>query len=1319
MKFHPLSKMLLTLVICFVVIHVQADDIPIGQQNIALPKSWKFSIDPNNKGLSSGWQKSSFNDQGWESMKVPDNWDLHNEYANYRGKAWYRTSFYVPALKGRSAILAFGEVGNSYKVFINDSLIAQVLCGDFTQEFDFTSICKQGAQNQLSVEVDNSLSWGAYWNWGGIRRPAMVHLRNSVYIERQEIVSIPDLQKGSASIRTAVYVRNTGKMDKPILIVQHISKSLQAVVSSSKQFIAKAGATTQFVIDQSLTADQVALWHFDRPHLYESKMDLKEAGLVSFQHMDRFGIRKIEMDGYQFKLNGESVRLAGYNWVADDRTTGSTLPEHRYKEDIDMMKEAGANMARLSHRPLPKDVMDYLDEKGILVLAEFNNWPDFMNDRTVEAKEFATKLIRQNFNHPSIFGWSVGNENGNLKENPEVNKYVAAIIPFIKKQLDSSRLVTYVSHTADFQDNDAAQFCDVLMINKYGGYAKAVDNLKARYPGKGVFMSEYGSHTDNLIYDTPDKSVFKSLMVDELANKENLFGYSLWTFNDYRSAYQVPNPATTTPLHQNRQWGIIDNYRNKKRAFRQMQEFYAPVAGIKVSIHSSQQSVSNLTAVIHPRKKMDIPAYILKGYSLQLIAKNDQQQLQLVQKIALPEIAPGADSLVFNIKDLPSNVSWYKMSLVSPTGYAVLDTIVHTKLPPAPKLVDFIKGSNTARIVFERSDFASEYIVKYMTGGIVKSLPATIDHYADLTSLPFGKTCEVWVVGKNALGEGSPSEIKSFQPKAGYDILPPVIWLSEAGDNCFYVAPSFQPSDIQYQLRYGTSLNAITTWKTVTSSSFGMFRVGDLTNGIKYYYQIRKRTGYNATYSVWSEMMEVIPGIREYLKKKSLGNGVEASIAESQTGSLPLRFSPDSTYRMPFIENWQDSSETFVRKGLGKFAQKIKQKNGSLCIAFLGGSITRAHDQYRQQTLNYIQSMNPSLKITGVNAGVSGTGTDLGACRLQDQVLKYKPDLLFVEFAVNGGDFAAMEGIVRQVKMISPSTAICFIYTISGEQHKAYTAGRIPEYIIGLEKIAAHYQLPSIHMGMRAAQLESLGKLVWKSKDDVEGKTVFSKDGVHPTREGGDLYAAAIARGMKKIIGANADYNASMPIAIYGNEWEKATMLDPAQYASLTGQWQKMNTAGNSDLATYAQWFPYILKTETPSSSLCFRFSGTGFGFFDIGGPEVGQVSITVDGVPASLVRSSGSRSWVLNDDPANTGKNTLNRFNEYCFGRYRGQFELMRVKDGVHKVCYVLSNEKIDKSTFVSKTTDEDFRNNPLKYEKQTFYLGKILLLGTALNKQ
>ncbi len=1318
MKFHPLSQLLLTAVICFACTTVKAADVPIGQQTIALPASWKFSIDPGNKGFSSGWQKSSFDDRGWESMKVPDNWDLHNEYANYRGKGWYRTRFVVPSLQGRRAILAFGEVGNAYKVYFNDSLVASVLCGDFTQEFDVTFLCKQGTQNQLSVEVDNSLSWGAYWNWGGIRRPVSLKLRNAVYIERQEIISNPDLTKGTASIHTAVYVRNASTTDKTIVLSQHLSKGSAAVASSSQSFVAKAGTTSKFLLNQFLPSEQVALWHFDFPHLYTSLLDLKETGKIVFQQQDRFGIRKIELDGYQFKLNGESIRLAGYNWVADDRTTGSTLPEHRYKEDIDMMKEAGANMARLSHRPLPKDVMDYLDEKGFLVLAEYNNWPDYMNDRTSAAKEFATKFIQQNFNHPSIFGWSVGNENGNLKEYPEVNKYVASIIPYIKKNLDSSRLVTYVSHTADYQANDAAQFCDVLMINKYGGYAKGVDELKKRYPGKAVFMSEYGSHVDNLIYDTPDKTSFKSLMVDGIANKENLFGYSLWTFNDYRSAYQVPNPATTTPLHQNRQWGIIDNYRNKKRAYGQMRKFYAPVAGFHVNQEREANDKLSLKVVVHPRAKLDVPSYVLRGYRIRICAKNQQGQVDNLEDRLLQEIYPGAEHMVQSFKELPVNALWYNVSLVSPTGYAVLDTTVHLRVPGKPKIVEFIKSANSARVVFEKDDMANDYILKYSLGDKVTSLPATIDHYAEISGLAADKDYKVWVVGKNALGEGPASDMKDFRPLAGYAILPPVIWLAEAGDNCFFVAPSFQLSDVQYEVRYGTSLLNKNQWHTVTSNAYGMFRVGNLSNGTRYFFQIRKRSGYNATMSEWSEVKEVVPGSRRYPKNEKTHENIDKAIEASQSGSMPLLFSADKNLALISIENWQDPKETVVRNGLANFSKKIKTPNKNIRVAFLGGSITKANDQYRQQLMNYIQALNPKAKMLGVNAGVSGTGSDLGACRLQDQVLKYTPDLIFVEFAVNGGHVAATEGLVRQARKMAPGADICFIYTISGEQYKQYADGGMPANIAALEKIADHYQIPSVHMGLRPSHLLREEKLVWKSKEPVAGKIVFSNDGVHPTKEGGDLYASAVARGFEKILNNASKPSVLIPAALYGNEWEKATMLDPLEFSTVSGNWKKLDTKTDKDLNSFVPWFPYLLHSATANSKLCFSFNGTGFGFFDIGGPEAGQVDISVDGYPALLIKPKNDRSWMLADTIVENATNTLNRFNDYCFGRYRGQYELVRLKEGLHKVCYTLSPKTVDKKSFSPKLNADDILLHPEKYAQQAFYLGKILVLGTPLKQ-
>jgi lysophospholipase L1-like esterase len=470
--------------------------------------------------------------------------------------------------------------------------------------------------------------------------------------------------------------------------------------------------------------------------------------------------------------------------------------------------------------------------------------------------------------------------------------------------------------------------------------------------------------------------------------------------------------------------------------------------------------------------------------------------------------------------------------------------------------------------------------------------------------------------------------------------------------------------------------------------------------------------------SEWSEVKEVVPGSRRYQKNDKAPENIEKAIEASQSASMPLLFYADKNLTLASVENWQDPKETVVRSGLANFSKKIKTPNKKLTIAFLGGSITKAHDQYRQQLINHIQTLNPSADLLGVNAGVSGTGSDLGACRLQDQVLKYAPDLIFVEFAVNGGPVAATEGLVRQVKQMAPAADICFIYTISGDQYKQYADDGMPANIAALEKIADHYQIPSVHMGLRPSHLLREGKLVWKSKDPVAGKIVFSNDGVHPTKEGGDLYASAVARGFEKILNDVSKPSVLIPAALYGNEWEKATMLDPLEFSTVSGNWKKLDPKTYKDLNSFAPWFPYLLHSATANSKLCFSFKGTGFGFFDIGCPEAGQVDITVDGHPALLIKPKNDRSWTLaNTTDANTS-NTVNRFNDYCFGRYRGQFELVRLKEGVHKVCYAVSSKTTDKKSFSPKLNADDILLHPEKYAQQAFYLGKILLLGTPLKQ-
>ena len=108
--------------------------------------------------------------------------------------------------------------------------------------------------------------------------------------------------------------------------------------------------------------------------------------------------------------------------------------------------------------------------------------------------------------------------------------------------------------------------------------------------------------------------------------------------------------------------------------------------------------------------------------------------------------------------------------------------------------------------------------------------------------------------------------------------------------------------------------------------------------------------------------------------------------------------------------------------------------------------------------------------------------------------------------------------MIRKIIKENPHTDICLIYTVYTNQITTYQKGDIPQVIKGLEDIAAHYQLPSIHLGMEAATLEKAGKLLWKGNKEVAaGKILFSNDGIHPVAEGGNLYASAIARGLEKI----------------------------------------------------------------------------------------------------------------------------------------------------------------------------------------------------------
>jgi hypothetical protein len=138
------------------------------------------------------------------------------------------------------------------------------------------------------------------------------------------------------------------------------------------------------------------------------------------------------------------------------------------------------------------------------------------------------------------------------------------------------------------------------------------------------------------------------------------------------------------------------------------------------------------------------------------------------------------------------------------------------------------------------------------------------------------------------------------------------------------------------------------------------------------------------------------------------------------------------------------------------------------------------------------------------------------------------------------------------------------------------------------------------------------------------------------------------------------------------------------------------------------------MKTERPGESFTFRFKGDMFGFFDIGGPEAGQLSIEVDGKPVKLTPAlPGTRIATATD----TGDlDLVNRFGPFCNNRHRGQFECIKVVRGEHTVTIKLSPVKADKRKILGENQLTDITANPAKYDRTVVYIGKILLRGEII---
>lgn len=548
-----------------------------GSTELSLNGIWRFSADKYTDTqtlLGADYSR-------WDNITVPGNWDATEEYSDHSGKGYYQRDFIVPeTFSGKHIRLKFDAVYHHVKVWLNGNLLGEHVGGYTPFEFVITDLVEIDQPNSLVVMADNSYQRGAWWAWGGISRDVSLIADEDLRILYQHISAMPDFENKK------VYLSIKYKLQSQSL--ETINADLETVILDERKQLNKVASKIK-IGPQKTKVHEVKLveelsgyhlWDIHSPVLYTLSSNLAQGSNVIDYAEDAFGIRKFEVRGEQFFLNNRPVRLNGVNRIHDHPDYGNTEPDALVLRDMEDIKSIGANFARLMHAPNSENLLDICDRLGFLIIGEIPVWGD--NDPqsfpgNPVTKQWLKEMIERDFNHPCVVGWSVGNE---LRDpvvpwaektlTPEQYGYVNSMLDYVEK-LDPDRLKTYVSITAYNKpaslDNEPFEKLDFMSINSYGDAVERAMNAHKQFSGKPIFVSEIGLKQ---IGGSRDSRLDDKLVgyMKKLRDFPFVTGFSIWSYNDYRSNYKG------TPESGFREWGIVDEQRNKKEAYYQLKEVF-------------------------------------------------------------------------------------------------------------------------------------------------------------------------------------------------------------------------------------------------------------------------------------------------------------------------------------------------------------------------------------------------------------------------------------------------------------------------------------------------------------------------------------------------------------------------------------------------------------------------------------------------------------------------------------------------------------------------------------------------------------------------
>ena len=417
---------------------------------ISLDGEWLFHWSRNPEERPVDFYRDDYDATGWDKVTVPGNWQTQGHgtpiyininypfmrnrpsvtteppkdwtaYENRNPVGSYVTQFNVTKeMLSKNLILHFGGVHSAFYVWVNGQKVGYSQNSMSPAEFDVTKYVDEG-NNRLAVEVYR-WSDGSYledqdmWRLSGIYRPVQLWVRPLTHISDYNVTAEPNADYSKAQVKALVSLCNVG--DKAVDGLQAILKIDNHEIKGSVDKLS-VGDTTKVALNY--TINKPLLWSAEKPNLYPFSVELRNQKGQVIEHFDyHLGVKKVEVVGEVFKINGKNVKLRGVNRHDHHPKTGRYVDNATYEEDIRLMKQGNVNFLRTSHYPDREYLYELCDRWGIYVMDEANHETHgygYANRVMGEDQTFqqahvdrAESLVKRDFNHPCVILWSLGNE---------------------------------------------------------------------------------------------------------------------------------------------------------------------------------------------------------------------------------------------------------------------------------------------------------------------------------------------------------------------------------------------------------------------------------------------------------------------------------------------------------------------------------------------------------------------------------------------------------------------------------------------------------------------------------------------------------------------------------------------------------------------------------------------------------------------------------------------------------------------------------------------------------------------------------------------